>query len=71
MGLNQRLKGLRLEKKVTQKTIADAIGVAPRNIQNFEYGTARPKLDNVIRLADFFNVSLDYLVGRSDNPQRL
>lgn len=71
MILHQRLKSLRLEKKITQQNIANAIGVTTRNIQNFEYGTARPKLENVIKLADFFNVSLDYLVGRSDNPTRL
>ena len=68
MILNQRLKSLRLEKQVTQKDIANAIGVAIRNIQCFEYGTARPKLENVIKLADFFNVSTDYLLGRTDNP---
>ena len=38
-------------------------------VQKFEYGTARPKLDNVIKLADFFNVPIDYLVGRSDEPR--
>lgn len=68
MILNQRLKSLRLENKVTQQSVADALGVTVGNVQKFEYGTARPKLENVIKLADFFNVSLDYLVGRTDNP---
>lgn len=68
MALNQRLKELRLEKHATQKNVADAVGVATRNMQHFEYGTARPKLDTVIKLADFFNVSTDYLLGRTDNP---
>lgn len=70
MKMNQRLKGLRLEKQATQRDVAESIGVATRNVQNFEYGTAKPKLETLIRIADFFNVSLDYLVGRSDNPQR-
>ncbi len=69
MKLNERLKELRTGKKVTQRKVAEVLGVAPRNVQNFEYGTARPKLDNVIKIADFFNVSIDYLVGRTDNPQ--
>lgn len=69
MVLNQRLKGLRVANKVTQQSIADALGVTVGNVQKFEYGTARPKLENVIKLADFFNVSLDYLVGRTDNPK--
>ena len=66
--LNQRLKALRLKNNVTQKNIAEAIGVTVGNLQKFEYGTARPKLENVIKLADFFNVSTDYLLGRTDNP---
>lgn len=66
-----RLKSLRVQKGVTQKAIAEGIGVAPVSLQRFEYGTVKPKLDTVTRLADFFDVSIDYLVGRSDNPARL
>ena len=71
MILNERLKKLRLQNKVTQKAIADSIGVTEVSLQRFEYGTSRPKLENVIKIADFFNVSLDYLVGRTDNPRRM
>lgn len=71
MILQQRLKGLRQQRKVTQQDVATAIGITPRNVQNFEYGTTSPSLQNAARLADFFNVSLDYLVGRSNNPARL
>lgn len=69
MILNERLRSLRLENKVTQQSLANALGVTVGNVQKFEYGTARPKLENVIKLADFFDVSLDYLVGRTDNPK--
>ena len=69
VNLNQRLKSLRLESKTTQQSVADALGVTVGNVQKFEYGTARPKLDNIVKLADFFNVSVDYLLGRTDNPQ--
>ena len=71
MILHQRLKILRMEKRLTQKNVADVLGVLPETFQKFEYGTARPKLENVIKLADFFNVSTDYLLGRTDNPARL
>lgn len=71
MKLNQRLKELRQERHITQKTVADAVGIATRNMQHFEYGTAKPKLDTVIKFADYYDVSTDYLLGRSDNPQRL
>lgn len=71
MILNERLKKLRLQTGVTQKAIAEGIGVTSVSVQRFEYGTARPKLDTVIKIADFFDVSTDYLLGRSDNPARI
>ena len=52
-----RLKSLRVQTGVTQKAIAEGIGVAPVSLQRFEYGTVKPKLDTVTRLADFFDVS--------------
>ena len=69
MTLSERLKGLRIQNGVIQKAIADGIGVTPVSVQRFEYGSARPKLETVIKLADFFKVSIDYLLGRTDKPQ--
>ena len=69
--LSERLKQLRIKKAVTQKTLADFLGIAEVSMQRFEYGTSKPKLENLIALADYFDVSLDYLVGRSDNPERV
>lgn len=69
MMLNERLKSLRLQSGVTQKAIADGIGVTPVSVQRFEYGSAKPKLDTVIKIADFFKVSVDYLLGRTSNPR--
>lgn len=68
--IGERIKTLRIDKKVTQKEIAEEIGVSPVSVQRFEYGSVRPSLDTIIALADFFDVSLDYLVGRSDDPKR-
>lgn len=70
MEIGNRLKHLRLERNVTQKEIALGIGVSPVSVQRFEYGTVRPSLDTLIALADYFDVSLDYLVGRSNEPGR-
>ncbi len=64
----ERLKSLRLEKDITQKELALCIGVTSTSIQRFEYGTGKPALDTVVALADFFKVSVDYLLGRVDNP---
>lgn len=67
--LSTRLVQLRKEKRLTQKNLADFLGIAPVSWQRFEYGTAKPKLENIIAIADYFNVSLDFLVGRTDNPE--
>lgn len=68
--IGERLKTLRLEKKPTQREIAEAVHITEVSYQRYEYGTVRPSLDILLALADYFDVSLDYLVGRSDNPKR-
>ena len=68
--VNLRLKELRKENNVTQKQVAESIKITERNYQSFEYGTTKPNHDNIIALADYFDVSTDYLLGRSDNPER-
>ncbi|MGB9661911.1 MAG: helix-turn-helix domain-containing protein [Moorellaceae bacterium] len=65
-----RLKDLRISRKISQATLAIEIGVSQRAISYYESGKDIPTLDILIRLADFFDVSLDYLVGRSDDPRR-
>lgn len=65
----ERLKLLRKDRGVTQKEIASSVGVSEVSYQRFEYGTVRPSLETLIALADYFEVSLDYLVGRSDDPE--
>lgn len=70
MLFNERLKQLRTSKGVTQKQVAEFLNIQSNSVQRLEYGTARPSLDTVMNLADYFDVSLDYLVGRSDDPTR-
>lgn len=65
-----KLKLLRAKKGITQKQLAEVLNIQPNSVQRLEYGTARPSLDTVIAIADYFDVSLDYLVGRSDEPRR-
>lgn len=66
---NEHLKQLRQSHSVTQKQLAEFIGASERGIQNYEIGVRKPTYDVLIALADYFNVSLDYLVGRSDDPK--
>lgn len=70
MTFSERLKELRIYRNLTQKEIADSIGMAPVAYQRYEYGTREPAYQKLIALADYFDVSLDYLVGRSDEPTR-
>lgn len=68
--LSDALKRFRKEYKVTQKHAAEISGVAERVFQSYEYGKVVPTVTVLISLADFFDISLDYLVGRSDDPAR-
>lgn len=64
------LKLLRKSRKITQKELAQSIGASERGIQQIELEESKPSFDTLIALADYFDVSLDYLVGRSDDPAR-
>jgi transcriptional regulator with XRE-family HTH domain len=66
----ERLKQLRKERKYTQQQMADALGITLRAYQMYEGGENGPGVSGLIALADYFDVSLDYLVGRSDDPAR-
>lgn len=70
MNFGERLKQLRSEKNLTQKQLASETGTSERGLQNYEMGIRKPAYDVLIALADYFNVSLDYLVGRSDANER-
>lgn len=63
-----RLKLLKSQNKLLQKDIAPAIGISLRAYQYYETDTKEPTMSNLIALANFFDVSIDYLVGRTDNP---
>lgn len=61
-----RLKELRTGKGLSQKALAEAIGMSDTGIQNYELATRTPSADVVVKLADFFDVSVDYLMGRTN-----
>lgn len=67
---SERLKELRKNKKLTQKSLAEAIGMSETGVQNYELEIRIPNAKTIILLADFFDVSTDYLLGRSDDPAR-
>ena len=61
---SEQLVTLRKARGLSQAQVAKAVHVAPRAYQNYEYDEAEPRLSTLIRLADFYQVSLDDLVGR-------
>lgn len=65
--LAARLRQCRKEKGLTQREVAIYCNVAKNTYQNYELMTREPKLEIVLEIAKFFDVSLDYLVGRTDN----
>lgn len=65
-----RLKYLRKSHTATQKKIAEVAGITDRAFRKYESGEIEPTASVINSLADYFNVSTDYLLGRSDNPER-
>ena len=68
--LNERLKELRTSKGLSQKQLAKELDISDRNYQRYEYGIVEPVASTLLSLADYFDVSLDYLCGRSDIKER-
>ena len=62
----ERLKELRLEKELSQEKLAESLGVANGTISLWETEQREPKLSNLVLIAEYFGVSIDYLAGLED-----
>ena len=69
MTLGESLKRFRLNFGLTQKQVAKELGIFPQTYQTYEGGKKIPAATILIKIAEKFNVSLDYLAGLSDNPR--
>lgn len=67
---SERIKELRKSKKATQNDVAELLGVTKTQISDLENGKTTTSIERLCILADYFDVSLDYLCGRSDDPKR-
>jgi transcriptional regulator with XRE-family HTH domain len=65
-----RLRKLRKERKLTAKEFGAKFGLAESTISGYENGNRTPDLELIDSFATFFNVSVDYLLGRTNDPQR-
>lgn len=64
----ERLKELRENKNLLSKDFAAIMNVEPATITNWEKGNRFPKDDVLVKIADYFDCSIDYLLGRTDDP---
>ena len=67
----QRLKDLREDHDLTQQDVADVLQTTREQISKYETGKQMMGVDKYIKLAKFYNVSLDYLTGIIDTPKKL
>lgn len=65
----KKLRFWRLQRKLTQKKLGDVLHYGSTAIANYESGRNEPSLDDLVRLADFFDVSTDELLGRERSQQ--
>ena len=59
------LKKLREDASISQKAVADAIGVSQQSVNKYENHNIEPDIETLIRIADFFETSVDYLIGHT------
>lgn len=70
MNFSDRLKQLRKEKGYTQSVVASALNYGYTAISNYESGKNQPSIEDLIRLSELFQVTVDYLIGISNNKER-
>ncbi|HJB17289.1 MAG TPA: helix-turn-helix domain-containing protein [Candidatus Blautia excrementipullorum] len=63
----QRIEDLRIDSDLTQKQISEVLHISQRSYSHYETGTRAIPVEMLIKLADYYNTSIDYLVGRTDN----
>lgn len=64
-----RLLELRTEKKLSQRDVAKLFNISQGTYNNWENGKTQPSIEQLVSIADYFDVSLDYLLGRNDYEQ--
>lgn len=65
----ERLRSLRESVKLSQVKMAEIVGVKQSSLNRYELNQASPTFETLTRYADYFDVSMDYIFGRTDNPQ--
>ena len=68
MQFNDRLRALRQDEDLTQAELSKALNIDRKTLSNYETAYRTPSIYSVIKMANYFNVSIDYLLGNTDIP---
>lgn len=71
MSLGENIRKLRIERNISQTELANIVGCSDKTISAWENGTRIPRNLTLIKMADYFNISLDFLTGRPSTPSEL
>lgn len=69
--VDMRLRGLRRSKRMSQQKLAIELGMNQNSVSRYETGEREADYQTLISIADYFDVSIDYLLERTDNPRFL
>lgn len=64
----ERARTLRKVRRLTQKEVAEKIGIIHTNYTRYENGAREPDIETIVQLAELYDISIDYLIGRTDAP---
>ena len=68
---NEKLRMLRKKIRYTQLEVAEKLEISDKSLSDYERGRAEPDIKTLIKIANFFNVSLDYLLGNKNKNEKL
>lgn len=67
----ERLRELRKNKNINQQKLSNYLGYGYTAVANYESGRNEPAIDTLCKIAEYFDVTVDYLIGKEDNPKRM
>lgn len=71
MDISERLQDLRKKSKYSQEEVADILGISRQAVSKWESGQGKPEIENIIKLADIYNVSTDFLLLGKDSKMAI
>ncbi|GAA4839386.1 hypothetical protein GCM10023310_16490 [Paenibacillus vulneris] len=71
MKYGERIASLREKHSLTQEGLSNKLGITRASLSHYENNRREPDYDTIVSIANLFNVSIDYLIGRTDDPHRV